>query len=223
MTLITAPSGASSDAYCSVSDVSDYFANININKYNTWNSSDYDEAAQERAIRLATKIIDDHFDFLGKKTETTQALQWPRKLVPAEGSEDDSLNTDVDKVGLSSIIGYYSPYYDQFYGENSVADYLDEETVPDFVVEACSEIALTLLVAEGAEEDIFAVPDKITNANIKSESVAGAVSVTYFDPNRTLQIGEGIVKAAAWIKLTKYGSYKVNINTPGYSSQAIIG
>lgn len=74
------------------------------------------DANKEIALCMATSLIDRYFDFGGYKTSESQALQWPRELVP---------NPDIYEVG----IGQYWP----------------SDEVPKPVQDATCELARLLL------------------------------------------------------------------------------
>ena len=49
-----------------------------------------DQATREVALVMATRLIDDQFQFRGRKVKSTQALQWPRTSCPDPDAPEDS-------------------------------------------------------------------------------------------------------------------------------------
>lgn len=63
------------DSYVSLSDANAYFAKRNDPA--SWTAAD--DAAKENALRIATKIVDGRYAFVGTLVDTNnQALDWPR-------------------------------------------------------------------------------------------------------------------------------------------------
>ena len=221
--LDASPKGANSNSYLTVTEATDYFDAISAQKYNTWSTLTGDE---ERHLIRATKIVDAHFNFIGQRTARDQALEWPRQFVPRDGIYADeywhgtSYSSDPYYNQLN-VRGF--PEYSEIYRYLLVNDivegdiqFFDENTVPEPIKEGTAELALKLknLATEG--NDPF---DPGTAQNIKQEKV-DVISITYFEPNKYLNLAEGIIPPEALPKLERYGLYLVNAATPGFSGTA---
>jgi hypothetical protein len=86
--------------------------------------------SKEKALVMATRLIDAQFQFNGFKRVTYQALQWPRRLCP------DPDNADGLIAGLLLLRG----------------PYLDETKVPSVVVNAACEMARELLKQDRTDD-----------------------------------------------------------------------
>jgi hypothetical protein len=83
-------------------------------------------ADKEKALVMATRLIDGEFQFNGKKRVDGQALQWPRERCP-----------DPDRLGTLAMLGLHSGF-----------PWVDEDKVPARVVAATCEMARELLIAD---------------------------------------------------------------------------
>jgi len=69
--------GASSDSYISVADADTYHGtNLNVTD---WTGAI--AANKEKALKMATRLLDERIDWVGSKNTDAQALRWPRGLV----------------------------------------------------------------------------------------------------------------------------------------------
>src|SRR5688572_789393 len=100
---------------------------------------------KEKALVMATRLIDGLFQFNGFKRISTQALQWPRR----ECRDPD--NTDGVVPGLLLVRG----------------PYLDETKVPTIVVNATCELARALVIEDRTDD-----PD---GEGLSSMSVVGSL------------------------------------------------
>jgi hypothetical protein len=111
-------------------------------------------ASKEKALVMATRVIDALFRFNGFKRMTTQALQWPRR----ECRDPDAENGIVP--GLLLIRG----------------PFLDETKVPVVVVQATCELAREFLEADRTENPV--------GEGLKSFRLEGAVTVDFLAGDR---------------------------------------
>lgn len=90
MTLIveTGDGASNSDAYCSLEYASLY--NAGHLEGDSWSMEDAE--TQEKAIRLATRRINDGWIFFGRRRSQQQALEWPRIGVRDQGGWPISAN-----------------------------------------------------------------------------------------------------------------------------------
>lgn len=75
------PSGENANSYISISDADDYFTN---NLYaSNWDNANIEN--QEKALMMATRILDEKIDWIGSKNTKKQALAWGRNGVFDDG------------------------------------------------------------------------------------------------------------------------------------------
>jgi len=106
-------------------------------------------ANKEKALAMATRLIDGLFQFNGFKRLSTQALQWPRR----ECRDPDNSNGVVP--GLSLARG----------------PYLDETKVPPLVVNATCELARALLVEDRT--------DNPEGEGLRSLNIVGSLGMVF--------------------------------------------
>ena len=105
--------------------------------------------SKEKALAMATRIIDALFRFNGCKRMGTQALQWPRR----ECRDPDAENVIV--LGLLLIRG----------------PFLDETKVPALVVQAACELARELLEADRTDNPM--------GEGLRSLRIEGALKIDF--------------------------------------------
>ena len=105
--------------------------------------------SKEKALVMATRLIDGLFQFNGFKRISTQALQWPRRECRDPDSEDGVV------PGLLLVRG----------------PFLDETKVPALVVNATCELARALLVEDRTDD-----PD---GEGLSSVSVVGSLRLDF--------------------------------------------
>lgn len=77
MALDSTIGGASADSYISVADADTYHGNnLNVTDWTGASSSD-----KEKALKMATRLLDERIDWNGSKYTEAQALRWPRSNV----------------------------------------------------------------------------------------------------------------------------------------------
>ena len=86
-------------------------------------------ANKEKALVMATRLIDGEYQFNGFKLSDAQALQWPRERCP-----------DPDRAGVSIVAGAWSRY-----GGDA---WVPSDSVPTRVMQATCELARELIVAD---------------------------------------------------------------------------
>jgi hypothetical protein len=104
---------------------------------------------KEKALVMATRLIDSFYQFNGFKRLSTQALQWPRREC-----------RDPDNTGgvIPGLMLTYGPY-------------LDESKVPQAVVSATCELARELIKQDRSDD-----PD---GEGIAQIGLVGAVNITF--------------------------------------------
>jgi hypothetical protein len=106
-------------------------------------------ANKEKALVLATRLIDASYQFNGGKTKSTQALQWPR-----EGA------IDPDRLALAQNIL-----------STVLSSYFESDKIPKALVDATCEMAREVLVADRTD-----TPD---GEGLSHVGLVGTVNVTF--------------------------------------------
>lgn len=109
---------------------------------------------KEKALAMATRLIDGLFQFNGFKRLSSQALQWPRR---------DCRDPDIENGVVPGLLLVRGPY-------------LDETKVPALVVDATCELARALLI-----EDRTDAPD---GEGLSSMSVVGSLGIVFNPADR---------------------------------------
>lgn len=104
---------------------------------------------KEKALVMATRLIDAYFQFNGFKRLSTQALQWPRR---------ECRDPDIEAGVIPGLFLSRGPF-------------LDETKVPPVVVNATAEVARELLKADRTDD-----PE---GEGIAQLNVIGAVGLTF--------------------------------------------
>ena len=104
---------------------------------------------QEKALVMATRLIDGLFQFNGFKRLSSQALQWPRR---------ECRDPDIETGVVPGLLLVRGPY-------------LDETKVPTLVVNATCELARALLVEDRTDD-----PD---GEGLSSMSVVGSLRLDF--------------------------------------------
>jgi hypothetical protein len=86
--------------------------------------------SKEKALVMATRLIDGLFQFNGSKRLSTQALQWPRR---------ECRDPDVENGVIPALLLMRGPF-------------LDETKVPPIVMNATCELARALLVEDRTDD-----------------------------------------------------------------------
>jgi len=105
--------------------------------------------SKEKALAMATRLIDGLFQFNGFKRISTQALQWPRR----ECRDPDNTNGVVPGLLLAR------------------GPFLDETKVPPIVVNATCELARALVIEDRTDD-----PD---GEGLSSMSVVGSLRLDF--------------------------------------------
>ena len=104
---------------------------------------------KEKALVMATRLIDGLFQFNGFKRMSTQALQWPRR---------ECRDPDIEDGVVPGLLLVRGPF-------------LDETKVPALVVNATCELARALLVEDRTDD-----PD---GEGLSSMSVVGSLRLDF--------------------------------------------
>lgn len=124
LTLVATAGSASANTYCTRADATTYHEGRLYS--DDWN--DADTTDQDAALVMATRLLDQWFDWQGSAVDSTQALKWPRtgvlgptgyqlasNAIPAEIrdataelarcliAEDRTKDSDIETQGISSL------------------------------------------------------------------------------------------------------------------------
>ena len=111
-------------------------------------------ANKEKALVLATRLIDASYQFNGGKTKSTQALQWPR-----EGAIDPD-RLALARNALSTVI----------------SSYFESDKIPKALVEATCEMAREVLATDRTD-----APD---GEGLSQVGLVGTVNLTFDKKDR---------------------------------------
>lgn len=109
---------------------------------------------KEKALVMATRLIDGLFQFNGFKRHQTQALQWPRR---------ECRDPDIENGVVPGLLLVRGPF-------------LDETKVPPVVVNATCELARALLIDDRTDD-----PD---GEGLSSMSVVGSLGLVFNPSDR---------------------------------------
>ena len=91
MSLDATPNGANSDSFMTVAEADSYYAT---NLYSTtWVGSNTD--SKEKALKMATRILDEKVAWVGTRATSTQALGWGRTDVTWDGTTVSSTTVPI--------------------------------------------------------------------------------------------------------------------------------
>lgn len=111
-------------------------------------------ANKEKALALATRLIDASYQFNGAKTKSTQALQWPREAA----IDPDRLATA--RNALATVI----------------SSYFESDKIPKALVDATCEMAREVLIADRTD-----TPD---GEGLAQVGLVGSVNLTFDKQDR---------------------------------------
>lgn len=98
-----------------------------------------DEDTRKSALFWATDILNRQF-WIGAPTKYDQNLTWPRRHVPNRNSILQGFRGDLEYVDKSVPLGM-------------TYEYFDSEEIPEFLKQACSELALYLIKRTNSGKD----------------------------------------------------------------------
>jgi hypothetical protein len=111
-------------------------------------------ANKEKALALATRLIDASYQFNGWKTKSTQALQWPR---------EGALDPDRKTMAFSALQNVFGPYF-------------ESDKIPKALIDATCEMAREVLVTDRTD-----APD---GEGIVQLSVVGSLNLIFDKKDR---------------------------------------
>ena len=149
-TLNATPKSTSANSYATLAEAGTYMETVRPTDEVSWLKES--EPTRERLLMLATRIIDNHFIFSGHKTDSNQALQWPRNSVLVDGT----------------------------FSTNNL-QFFDANTVPQVVKNATSQLAFELVAndvlasADGEGLESVSVGDINVSFDKEDRNSTGAI------------------------------------------------
>lgn len=192
-TLEATPGSQTANSYITVAQADDYATRTHPSKKAIWDAV----TDKEQLLMYATTLIDNAYYWdLGWKSDTKQALNWPREFVAYEGRESPFANV--------------SPYK-QVEGFN-VVQYYPNDVIPDFLVAATTEQAIAVATEDLAEPD--------GSAGIRSAKVEN-LSVT-FESQESLS--KGVIPPVVDMWLRRYGKLNPSLKSevPTISTSKVV-
>jgi len=122
LTLITTPGATNSNSYATVAEANTYHDSVREEADLVWSA--LHDGKKARLLVMATRLIDEHFVFLGHEKNNDQALAWPRTGVLKDGKYATGL-----------------------------VDTVDNDTIPQFVKDATAEFARILSAEDTTADD----------------------------------------------------------------------
>jgi hypothetical protein len=147
---------ANSNSYASVADGDNYHGRRLYS--DKW--EDADPGDKEKALMMATMVIDQSVQFYGYQVKETQALLWPRTRV---------VNRQVYSFSFLSSTAW-----------GVIAPYFDTNKIPPQIRDATCELARLLLTSDRTADD--------SAKGISSFEVAGELSVSFLSPADRKQV-----------------------------------
>ncbi len=130
-----------------------------------------DEDTRKSALYWATDILNRQF-WIGAPTTYTQPLTWPRRHVPNRNSILQGFRGDLEYVDKSVPLGM-------------TYEYFDDEKIPQFMKDACSELALYLIKrAESGKDEVSQYTDALSSLSLGG----GAVDLQFRDEVTTSMV-----------------------------------
>lgn len=176
------PKSATANSNCTVEDADNYHDTVRPADAAIWSLLGEDDKA--RYLVTATSIIDNSYQFQGLRTNPLQMREWPRMAVNREGF-------------MSSMVADGS-VLDDANTENMV--YLDPNVMPQFLINATSELARLLSVKNTVAD--------VDQNNIKIAKSADGSMVEFRDNMR----GMGAIPTSVDLMIRKYGSLMNDLN-----------
>lgn len=96
--------GASADSYISVDDADTYFgAHVTTA---VWDAATV--ASKEKGLKMATRLLDQRYDWAGEKVSDSQSLRWPRSN--AFDKDGDAFETNELPLELTQATAEFAQY-----------------------------------------------------------------------------------------------------------------
>jgi hypothetical protein len=114
-TLVSTAGSETANSYATLAEANLYMETVRPADETVWLQEA--ESTRERLLIMSSRLIDQHWQFIGLKKDTDQALQFPRSNVPKDGR----------------------------WSNDGTLDYLADDTIPQFLKDATGELARVLI------------------------------------------------------------------------------
>lgn len=114
------------NGYVDLEEANQILATLPDAQTRSWFNESLNDLKKKKLLITATRIIDENFTFIGRRSINEQALQWPRAYVPIDG------------IWPSGVY---------------IADYVREDVVPSFIKVATADLARHLATTDILEKD----------------------------------------------------------------------
>lgn len=118
--VLNATPGPTANTYALIAEADSYHNTVDPRVAQVWYQASTGD--KTRALINATRLLDQHFVWIGDRADSVQSLAWPRCNVPLEGKFDPNR---------------FNPTY-----------WLDDATIPQWLVNATAEFARILLTKD---------------------------------------------------------------------------
>ena len=98
-TLVATAKATNANSYCTLAEANTFMETVRPEDETIWLQRA--EATRERLLIMSTRLIDQHWIFMGFKSDVDQALLWPRTSVLVDGKfsvAGDGKNLDADTI-----------------------------------------------------------------------------------------------------------------------------
>ena len=212
LTLVKATGTLTDNSYANLTDAATYFESAKPADETAWNAL-ADDPTRERYLVWATRVMDDSFDWIGRRTtegngqDEGQRLEWPRQAVPRDGwTALEKRQAPYDIRTHYARLGEEMGYRD-YVDLSSLAE-LENDELPIELIEATCQLAIELTYSDRTADSQL--------NHLKSVSSDGD-RIEWRDGN--IPMSQGTIPSKVFDMIRKYGMYKPSLNTEtrGYS------
>jgi hypothetical protein len=169
---------ANYNCFCSLDSADDYHARRLNN--DAWRQADVESRIS--ALFNATDILHRQ-KWLGAPTTYSQALAWPRRYVPNRLSMNQGFSGNIETIDSSSLLTSF--------------EYLGDEAIPQFLIDATSELANYLLLrSKSGKNEVSQYSDQLSSLTLGGMSMTFREEEDYFTdmPHQVLHIVKDFLK-----------------------------
>lgn len=208
LTLVKATGTLTDNSYADLTDATTYFESALPADETAWNAL-ADDATRERYLVMAARILDDSFDWIGRRTtdgngqDEGQRMEWPRRDVPRDGwSALDKLGPPYDLTSRLGRLGIAPGYRDTLALFN--LDELESDELPIELIEANCQLAVMLTYSDRTADS------QLTHL----QSIAsGDERIVWKTGNEAVPFSQGTIPSKVFDMIRKYGYYKPSLNS----------
>ena len=143
------------NCFCSLEEADVYHGRRLAN--NDWRNADED--TRMSALFHATDILHRQ-KWIGAPTTYNQALSWPRRFVPNRNSINQGFTGDLEYIDINTPVSL-------------TFRYIDDNSMPQFLIDATSELANYLILRSGSGKDeVSQYTDQLSSLSLGGGAVA---------------------------------------------------